>query len=83
MKGKFFRMNGSICNIPIESDSVCKTSLRAADSNGLVVVKLKRQMKYKGHVLFEPVHPGQVYDALYCLENSNRFYHDISIAKDA
>ena len=39
-KDKFSRIKGSICNIPVEVDSVCKALLRA-DRNG-VLVKLER-----------------------------------------
>ena len=30
---------------------------RTADSNGLLIVKLKRKVEYRGHVLFEAVRP--------------------------
>ena len=39
-KDKFSKIKGSICNIPVEVDSVCKALLRA-DRNG-VLVKLER-----------------------------------------
>ena len=35
----------------------------AAVSNGLIVVKLKRDLKYRSHVYFEPVRPHIVYQA--------------------
>ena len=31
---------------------------RTADSNGLLIVKLKRKVEYRGHVLFEEVRSG-------------------------
>ena len=41
-KGKFLEMKVSICNIPItEVDVKCKMSLRSANSNGLLMMKLK------------------------------------------
>ena len=33
---------------------------RPADSNGMIVVKLKRKVEYRTHVLFEPVRPSFV-----------------------
>lgn len=36
-KDKFSRIKDSICNTPVEVDSVYKALLRAADRNGLLV----------------------------------------------
>ena len=55
-KGKSLKMKGSICNIPVsEVDVNCNMLPRPADSNGLIIVKLKRKLEYKGHVIFEAV----------------------------
>ena len=44
---KSTKMKGSICNIPvIEVDVNCNTSPRPADSNGLLIVKLKCKLEY-------------------------------------
>ena len=41
-KGKSLKMKGSICNIPVtEVDVNCNTLARPADSNGLLILKLK------------------------------------------
>ena len=40
---------------------VCNIFQRPIDSNGLIVVKLKRGLKYRGHVYFEPVRPAMQY----------------------
>ena len=43
-KGKSSKMKGSICNVPVtENDVNYNTLLRPADSNGLLIVKLKRK----------------------------------------
>ena len=63
-KGEFSKIKGTICNVPIESENVCDILPRPADSNGLIVVKLKRDLKYRGHVYFEPVRPHVIYEAL-------------------
>ena len=55
-KGKLLKMKGSICNIPLTEVNVnCNMLPRPVDSNGLFIVKLKRKLEYKGHVLFEAV----------------------------
>ena len=80
-KGEFSKIKGSICNIPIEVANVCNILPRPSVSNGLIVVKLKRDLKYRGHVYFEPVRPHVIYQALIHLKSHNKFYEDISIAK--
>ena len=47
---------------------------KPADSNGLIVVKLKQDLKYRGYAHFEPVRPNVIYEAL-------NFYEDISISE--
>ena len=49
-KGKFAKIKGSICNIPIETANMCNILPRPADSNGLIVVKLKQDLRYRGYV---------------------------------
>ena len=56
-KGEFSRIIGSICNVPIEAIILP----RSAVSNGLIVVKLKRVLKYRGHAYLEPIRPLIVY----------------------
>ena len=80
-KGEFFKIKRGICNIPIEAGNIYNILPRPAVSNGLIVVKLKRDLKYRGHVYFEPVRPDIVYQALTCLKCYDKFYEDKSIAK--
>ena len=51
------------------------------DSNGLIVVKLKSDLKYRGYVHFEPVRANVIYQALNYLKTHNKFYKDISISE--
>ena len=62
-KGEFAKIKCSICNIPIEIANICNILPRPSDSNGLIVVKLKRDLKYRGYVYFEPVCPNIIYQA--------------------
>ena len=60
-KGKSLKIKGSICNIPVaEVDVNCNILPRPADSNGLLIVKLKRKFEYKIHLIFEAVRPALV-----------------------
>ena len=54
-KGKFRKIQWSICNIPIEAENICNALPWPAVSNGLIVAKSKQVHVYRGHVYFEPV----------------------------
>ena len=56
-KGRFRKIKGAISNVPIESEAICNVLLRGVDSNGLILLKLKRKLFYRGHVLFQAVRP--------------------------
>ena len=45
------------------------------------MLNLKCELKYRGHVYFEPVCPHIIYQALTYLKSHNRIYEDISIIK--
>ena len=79
--GELSKTNGSICNVPIETANVCNILPRLAVSNELILVKLKRDLKYRGHVYFEPVCQHIIYQALTYLKSHNKFYEDISAQK--
>ena len=79
-KGESPKLKGSVCNVPIsEIDTNCMTLPRPSDSNGLIIVKLKRKVEYRSHVLFEPVRPSFVESFLKFLKQVNHLYSDIEI----
>ena len=51
-KGQFAKIKGNIFNVPIETSNIFKVLPRPTDSNRLILVKLKRHLKYQGHVIF-------------------------------
>ena len=60
-KSKSLKIKGSICDIPVTEVNVnCNTLPRPADSNGLLIVKLKRKLEYKSHVILEAVRAALV-----------------------
>ena len=82
-KGQFLKVKGNICNIPIaEIESNFKSLPRPADSNGIIVVKLKRKNEFRGHVLFEPVRPRFIESFLNYLKLNNHLYRDIKIVME-
>ena len=77
-KGQSPKVKGSVCNIPIsENDNNCNSLPRPADSNGVIIVKLKREATYRGHVLFEPVIPRLIDSLLQYLKKQNYLYRNI------
>ena len=59
-KGQSPELKCALCNVPIDVVDVCNTLPRPADSNGIVIVKLKRKLQYRGHIYFESVRPNFV-----------------------
>ena len=49
-KGRFLKLKGSIRNIPIHVNEITNILPHGANSNGLVIVKLKRKLSFRGHV---------------------------------
>ena len=81
-KGEFSKIKGSICNFSIiKAANICNILPRPAGSNGLIVLKLKKDPKYRGYVYFEPVHPNAIYQALNYFKTHNKFYEEISISE--
>ena len=67
-KGQMSKLKGSICNVPIDTSNVANALPQGADSNGIIMIKLKRKLAYRGHVYFEAVSPEAVRSALRILK---------------
>ena len=80
-KEEFAKIKGRICSISIETANIFNILPKPVDSNGLIEVKLKRDLKYKGYIYFEPVRPNVIYQGLNYLRTHNKFYEDISISE--
>ena len=80
-KGEFAKIKGITCNISFEIANIRNILPRLPDSNGLIVVKLKRELKYRGYVYFESARSNVIYQALNYLKTHNKYYEDISISE--
>ena len=79
-KGKSLKIKGSICNIIVsEVDINCNMLPRSADNNGVIIVKLKLKLEYKGHVVFGAVRSDVLIQFLKFLRSYNDLYSDIEI----
>ena len=81
-KGQYPKLKGALCNVPIDVVDVCKTLPRLPDNNGIVIVKLKRKLEYRGHVYFESVRPNFIMRLQQYLKLNNSPYHDTEINLD-
>ena len=80
-KGKSLKIKGSICNISVSEVVVTGNMLpRPTDSNCFIIVKLKRKLECKGHVVFEAVRPDVVIKFLEFLKIHNDLYSEINPA---
>ena len=61
---------------------ICNELPRPACSNGLLLLKLKRKLIYRGHVYFEPIRPDIVSELLYFLKENNFLYDNVTINLD-
>ena len=82
-KGQSPKVKGAICNIHVQTDDLVHTLPRGADINGLIMVKLKKKLIYRGHAFFEPVRPNIVQRVLEYLKENNPLYTDVTILKES
>ena len=58
---------------------ITNTLPQGADSSGLLMVKLKRQLTFQGHVYFQAVSPESIYATLSYLKENNVLCSNINI----
>ena len=78
-KGQSPKVKGALCNVPVDYIDTTNILPRQADSNGIILVKLKRKLDYRGHVYFEGVRPNFIMRMLCHLRAWNHLYKDIEI----
>ena len=81
-KGQQRKIKGAICNIPVECDQTCTTLPRPPERSGIIMLKLKRKMEFRGHVYFQAVRPQLILNALMWLKMNNSLYDNICIDID-
>ena len=78
-KGQQRKIKGSICNVPVRCDQTCNILPRPSERSGIIMLKLKRKLQFRGHVYFEAVRPESIQAALNWLKSNNILYKDVSI----
>ena len=76
-KGLSSKVKSNKCFIPVSKiDSDFKSLLRPAGSKEIIAVKLKRKLKYREHILFEPDRPRVIERWLSYLKANNDINRD-------
>ena len=78
-KGQQRKVKGAICNVPVECDETCKVLPRPPERSGIIMLKLKRKLEFRGNVYFQAVRPQFILDALNWLKINNTLYNNITI----
>ena len=78
-KGQQRKIRGAICNVPVSCEETCHVLPRPPDSSGIIMLKLKRRLQFRGHVYFQAVRPEVVLHALQWLQRNNKLYQNVSI----
>ena len=78
-KGQQKKIKGAICNVPVSCEETCHVLPRPPDSSGIIMLKLKRKLQFRGHVYFQAVRPEIVLHALQWLQRNNELYQNVSI----
>ena len=81
-KGQQRKIKGAICNVPVECSQTCNILPRPPDRSGIILLKLKRKLQFRGHVYFQAVRPQFVINALNWLIANNPLYANIQIQCD-
>ena len=81
-KGQQRKIKGAICNVPVECDKTCQNLPHAPESSGMILLKLKRKLQFRGHVYYQAVRPEVLLYALNWLVANNELYKTITIDID-
>ena len=78
-KGQQRKIRGAICNVPVCCEETCHVLPRPPDSSGIIMLKLKRKLQFRGHVYFQAVRPEVVLHAFQWLKRNNELYENVAI----
>ncbi|WAR30905.1 PIF1-like protein [Mya arenaria] len=78
-KGRQNAIKGAVVNIPVEVNTVAENLPRTPLEAGLVPLKLKRKVEYKGHYSFQYIRPEKILGALHWLMQNNVLYSTIQL----
>ena len=77
-KGQQKKVSGPFCNVPVNCDQTYKVLPRPPERSGIIMLKLKRKLEFRGHVYFQAVRPQPVENALNWLVQNNPLYNNVT-----
>ena len=77
-KGQQKKVLGPICNVTVNCDQTCKALPRPPERSGIIMLKLKQKLQFRGHVYFQAVCPELIVNALNWLRQNNPLYCDVT-----
>ena len=80
--GGHYKMNGAPVNVPATLDHVLDVLPRMPNQLQLHPVKLKRQIQYKSHYMYDMVHRDKIIGAISWLKQHNTHYACIHVNAD-
>ena len=78
-KGQQRNTKGAICNVPVDCDQTYNILPHPPERSGIILLKLKRKIQFRGHIYFEAVRPEFIMTAFNWLKANNILYKDIQI----
>ena len=81
-RGKQKGIHGPAVNVPTRLDTLCSLLPRLPQECEIIPMKLKRRLCYKGHYMYDSIHPQNMIDALNWLIKHNKHYCDVKINND-
>ena len=80
--GKQRAIHGPAVNVPTDLTPVCTLLPRLPSQTQMIPMKLKRNLCYKGHYMYQYIRPSKVLAALQWLKSNNPLYEDVEINSD-
>ncbi len=78
-RGGQYRLQGPCINVPTNLETVCDFLPRLPDEAGVILLKFKRKLSYKGHYMYDTVRPPVVLAWLQWLKENNPLYEDVEV----
>ena len=78
-KGQQRKIKGVICNVLVECVETCRVLPRSSLSSGIMLLKLKRKLEFRGHVYFQAARLQLLLNALNWLKNSKPLYKNVTV----
>ena len=68
------KVSRAICDVPVNCDQTCKILPRPPERSGIIMLKLKRKLQFRGHIYFQAVRPQLIENVLNWLKQNNPLY---------